>query len=110
MRRRTKLVYIKTDHASVTGLLHRQTNKHAQMDYNMKLLLNRFCLFLLLSYHFLLSLNAAAPLSRSLALRNQDEAAVVVSEQTLARMEIEVNDYPGSGANSRHDPRNPGKP
>ncbi|XP_042416392.1 uncharacterized protein LOC122005426 [Zingiber officinale] len=80
------------------------------MDYNMKLLLNRFCLFLLLSYHFLLSLNAAAPLSRSLALRNQDEAAVVVSEQTLARMEIEVNDYPGSGANSRHDPRNPGKP
>ncbi|XP_074578285.1 uncharacterized protein LOC141834815 [Curcuma longa] len=79
------------------------------MDYNMKLLLNRFCLFLLLSYH-LLSLNAAVRLSRSLALRNQDEAAVVVSERTLARMEIEVNDYPGSGANSRHDPRNPGKP
>jgi hypothetical protein len=26
------------------------------------------------------------------------------------RMEIEINDYPGSGANSRHDPRNPGKP
>ncbi|KAJ4771681.1 Histone acetyltransferase KAT6A [Rhynchospora pubera] len=26
------------------------------------------------------------------------------------RMEIEINDYPGSGANNRHDPRNPGRP
>lgn len=26
------------------------------------------------------------------------------------RMDIEINDYPGSGANSRHDPRNPGRP
>jgi hypothetical protein len=26
------------------------------------------------------------------------------------RMEIEINDYPGSGANSRHDPKNPGRP
>ena len=26
------------------------------------------------------------------------------------RMELELNDYPGSGANNRHDPRSPGKP
>ena len=26
------------------------------------------------------------------------------------RMDIELDDYPGSGANSRHDPKNPVKP
>ncbi|KAL5227878.1 hypothetical protein ABZP36_016143 [Zizania latifolia] len=28
-------------------------------------------------------------------------------EETMRRMDIQTQDYPGSGANSRHDPRNP---
>ncbi|KAG8052624.1 hypothetical protein GUJ93_ZPchr0001g31438 [Zizania palustris] len=28
-------------------------------------------------------------------------------EETMRRMEMQTQDYPGSGANSRHDPRNP---
>jgi L-rhamnose isomerase len=42
--------------------------------------------------------------------------AVVGAEQAepnhgevAARMDIEVNDYPGSGANNRHEPRSPGR-
>uniref|UniRef100_J3L573 Uncharacterized protein n=1 Tax=Oryza brachyantha TaxID=4533 RepID=J3L573_ORYBR len=35
--------------------------------------------------------------------RNLDEVAAT------ARMVIEVNDYPGSGANNRHDPKSPGR-
>lgn len=30
--------------------------------------------------------------------------------EVAARMDIEVNDYPGSGANNRHEPRSPGRP
>ncbi|CAO1946375.1 unnamed protein product [Urochloa humidicola] len=64
---------------------------------------------------------AAAPLSRSLSLTNRrlpDHAVVEVplqqgAERNLgevaARMDIEVNDYPGSGANNRHEPRSPGR-
>jgi hypothetical protein len=29
--------------------------------------------------------------------------------EVAARMDIEVNDYPGSGANNRHEPRSPGR-
>lgn len=30
-------------------------------------------------------------------------------DEVAARMVIEVNDYPGSGANNRHDPKSPGR-
>ncbi|KAJ8484567.1 hypothetical protein OPV22_017052 [Ensete ventricosum] len=79
-------------------------------------------LTLLLFLSFILSLDAA-PLSRSLGLRNQGVTAIKAAEQVInkamlfeegvpvnGRMGIELNDYPGSGANSRHDPKNPGKP
>ncbi|KAF8751259.1 hypothetical protein HU200_012135 [Digitaria exilis] len=64
---------------------------------------------------------SAAPLSRSLSLTNHqlpDPAVVEVPLQQGAernpgevaeRMDIEVNDYPGSGANNRHEPRSPGR-
>nr|XP_010922887.1 uncharacterized protein LOC105046088 isoform X2 [Elaeis guineensis] len=56
----------------------------------------------------------------SLALGNQEpplpEATdqvmvreVRMMEEEIARMDIESNDYPGSGANNRHDPRSPGR-
>lgn len=70
--------------------------------------------------------SSAAPLSRSLSLRNrqqpwdpalevpaqQDEGAVGGGNlgEVAARMDIELNDYPGSGANNRHEPRSPGRP
>ncbi|KAG2592501.1 uncharacterized protein LOC120675837 [Panicum virgatum] len=64
--------------------------------------------------------SSAAPLSRSMSLANHrlpDPADVEVplqgAERNLgevaARMAIEVNDYPGSGANNRHEPRSPGR-
>ncbi|RWW13399.1 hypothetical protein BHE74_00010391 [Ensete ventricosum] len=82
--------------------------------------LNHLLALLLLSC--LLSMDAA-PLSRTFALRNRDEAATKVADQVIdketaeeggvslnERTGFELDDYPGSGANSRHDPKNPGKP
>ncbi|RWW01113.1 hypothetical protein BHE74_00029315 [Ensete ventricosum] len=79
-------------------------------------------LFTLLLLSCLLSLEAA-PLSRVLASRNQDKAVMkaavhVIDKEMIVtegvpvngEMDIELNDYPGSGANSRHDPKNPRKP
>ncbi|KAL6853780.1 hypothetical protein ACP4OV_019809 [Aristida adscensionis] len=80
-----------------------------------------------LSCLLLLPLASSVPLSRNLTLRNHqpsDDPALEVpvqggiggadQEQNLggvaARMVIEVNDYPGSGANNRHEPRSPGRP
>lgn len=43
---------------------------------------------------------------------SQDEGAVGAENlvgEVAARMDIEVNDYPGSGANNRHEPRSPGR-
>ncbi|KAG8078278.1 hypothetical protein GUJ93_ZPchr0007g3867 [Zizania palustris] len=80
------------------------------------------CLLLLL-----LPLVSSVPLSRSLSLMNhqtsasgleapavQVVAAAAAAEgrnlgEVAARMDIEVNDYPGSGANNRHDPKSPGR-
>ncbi|KAJ0969773.1 hypothetical protein J5N97_022650 [Dioscorea zingiberensis] len=31
-------------------------------------------------------------------------------EEMMGRMDFETDDYPGSGANNRHDPKSPGKP
>ncbi|KAK1291720.1 hypothetical protein QJS10_CPB17g01545 [Acorus calamus] len=89
----------------------------------MKLLLHFFMLFLVMS--LLLPLHAI-PLSRSLTLMNQDMSSLEMIEQEdggrggggaleveelgHGRMDLERNDYPGSGANNRHDPRNPGRP
>uniref|UniRef100_A0A0D9V733 Uncharacterized protein n=1 Tax=Leersia perrieri TaxID=77586 RepID=A0A0D9V733_9ORYZ len=73
----------------------------------------------------LLPLVSSVPLSRSMPLRNNQASvsgleapvdkvvAAVAEERNLgevaARMVIEVNDYPGSGANNRHDPKSPGR-
>ncbi|CAM0883106.1 unnamed protein product [Alopecurus aequalis] len=75
----------------------------------------------------LLPLVSSVPLSRSVSLGNRQASAsslevpvqgVVVTAadqarnigQVAARMDIEVNDYPGSSANGRHDPpRSPGR-
>ncbi|CAL9046204.1 unnamed protein product, partial [Musa banksii] len=79
-------------------------------------------LLALLLLSCLLSVDAA-PLSGTFALKNQDEAEMKVADQVInketpeeggvslnERMDFELDDYPGSGANSRHDPKNPGKP
>ncbi|KAK3165776.1 hypothetical protein QOZ80_1AG0037540 [Eleusine coracana subsp. coracana] len=77
----------------------------------------------------LLPLVSSAPLSRSLSLRKNQpsgnnalelevhaQGVLVGADQgepnhgeVVARMDIEVNDYPGSGANNRHEPRSPGR-
>ncbi|XP_010931454.1 uncharacterized protein [Elaeis guineensis] len=62
----------------------------------------------------------ASSLYGNLAVRNQEPhlpevtdqvmARVVrMMEEEMARMDIEGNDYPGSGANNRHDPGSPGR-
>ncbi|XP_020276580.1 uncharacterized protein LOC109850907 isoform X1 [Asparagus officinalis] len=87
-----------------------------------KALFRLFALLLCCSY--LVSLNAA-PLSRSTTLQsisgyNQQGASaqeamttdqMATEEEAFGegRMSLEVDDYPGSGANNRHDPKSPGK-
>ncbi|EES03794.1 hypothetical protein BDA96_03G360300 [Sorghum bicolor] len=85
------------------------------------------CFFMLSCLLLLPRASSAAPLSRSLSLTNrqlptknpalevpaqQDQGAVEDGNlgEVAARMDIEVNDYPGSGANNRHEPRSPGRP
>ncbi|KAG1365586.1 hypothetical protein COCNU_12G005860 [Cocos nucifera] len=58
----------------------------------------------------------AASLNGKLATRNQEPPLPEVTDQVMrmmeeemARMDIEGNDYPGSGANNRHDPGSPGR-
>ncbi|WOK95911.1 hypothetical protein Cni_G04618 [Canna indica] len=81
----------------------------------------------LIFFSFILYL-VAVPLPGTLALRNQKMASTEVADDqvmvsrkmmmmmmneksvVMKRMNIELNDYPISGANSRHDPRSPGKP
>ncbi|KAG6488795.1 hypothetical protein ZIOFF_050046 [Zingiber officinale] len=62
-------------------------------------------LLTLLLLTFLFSLDAV-PLSRTLSLIQMTNQQMEVAER---RMDVELHDYPGSGANSRHDPKNPGR-
>ncbi|XP_062207232.1 uncharacterized protein LOC133908995 [Phragmites australis] len=84
-------------------------------------------LALLILSCLLLPLVSSVPLSRSLSLTNLQLSSpglevpvqgVVVGAkrerrslgEAVARMVVEVNDYPGSGANNRHEPKSPGRP
>ncbi|XP_074567041.1 uncharacterized protein LOC141823666 [Curcuma longa] len=69
----------------------------------------------LISSLVLLLLLVVVVLVGAFALRNKDELRMKIMQVEeggfeKGRMEIEVNDYPGSGPNGRHDPKNPGKP
>ncbi|XP_037414552.1 uncharacterized protein LOC119277371 [Triticum dicoccoides] len=89
-------------------------------------------LVLLLSCHLLLPLVSSVPVSRSVSLENHQASASSLTPEAVpvqgvvtvaaaaeegsvvgevvARMDIEVNDYPGSSANGRHEPpRGPGR-
>ncbi|CAL9096410.1 unnamed protein product, partial [Musa textilis] len=79
----------------------RKTKFIALMDQ--KKPLNHLLALLLLSC--LLSADAA-PLSGTALIEMPEEGGVSLNK----RMDFELDDYPGSGANSRHDPKNPGKP
>ncbi|ONM36992.1 hypothetical protein ZEAMMB73_Zm00001d043096 [Zea mays] len=113
--------------------------RRAVMEFTSKKTASLALLCLKLSCLLLLLLlprsSSAAPLSRSLSLtRNRlqpaDDPAPEVPApaqqgagagagavgardpggEVAVRMDIEVNDYPGSGANNRHEPRSPGRP
>ncbi|KNA07429.1 hypothetical protein SOVF_171990 [Spinacia oleracea] len=67
-----------------------------------------FNLIIILLFSFILSTIA----SRSLIV-NQNHAEStprVLLAQKNGRMDLEVNDYPGTGANSNHDPDKPKNP
>ncbi|XP_057792244.1 uncharacterized protein LOC131009052 [Salvia miltiorrhiza] len=66
----------------------------------------------ILCLYFHMSLNGAIPFTRSSNLVQKIQNGQVAEGSLLEnpnlvmrRMEIEVNDYPGSGANNRHTPR-----
>ncbi|XP_009417864.2 uncharacterized protein LOC103998189 isoform X1 [Musa acuminata AAA Group] len=81
------------------------------------------CLCTLLCFSWILSLVAVPLPAGKLDLRNQKISVMKVAGQVITRkilinekaiadrrMDIELNDYPVSGANNRHDPKSPGKP
>ncbi|URE18799.1 hypothetical protein MUK42_06075 [Musa troglodytarum] len=62
----------------------------------------------------------AVPAHRSLSFGSEDTSVLEdtdqvtsremrVMEEEISKMEIASNDYPGSGANNRHDPKSPGR-
>ncbi|XP_054802365.1 uncharacterized protein LOC129306059 [Prosopis cineraria] len=81
---------------------------------------------ILLGFSFAVS-SVAVPASRSLrsngeefsrlstqatpaqGLRNGEEMIEMGEEVIEGRMDLESTDYPGTGANNRHDPRTPGR-
>ncbi|KAG8055000.1 hypothetical protein GUJ93_ZPchr0001g31657 [Zizania palustris] len=94
------------------------TMEQASKRKQLRALLVLSCILLLL-----LPLASSVPMSRSIAMRNHQASTsgleaptqvVAAAEgrnlgEVVARMDIEVNDYPGSGANNRHDPKSPGR-
>ncbi|KAH7654194.1 hypothetical protein IHE45_19G128400 [Dioscorea alata] len=78
----------------------------------------------LLLFFLLFSCIISLPLSESLGIRKLgfgDSKHKVVGRQVMdvekeeemmmmKRMDLEINDYPGSGANNRHDPKTPTTP
>ncbi|PSR95799.1 hypothetical protein CEY00_Acc21931 [Actinidia chinensis var. chinensis] len=73
-------------------------------------------LVILLSFSYLIFLNAA-PITRKRSLMLEPQGYRVLAnthlenaeeilkvERTIRRMDVEINDYPGSGANNRHTP------
>ncbi|WOH06281.1 hypothetical protein DCAR_0625706 [Daucus carota subsp. sativus] len=99
------------------------------MDMKMNSSSLRQLLLLLLAFSLLLSTTAAVPTSRSLksikdtsalqglhdenwlvqVMANNGELLVVEEIAMEGRMDLENTDYPGTGANNRHDPRSPGR-
>ncbi|XP_008792512.2 uncharacterized protein LOC103709093 isoform X2 [Phoenix dactylifera] len=81
------------------------------MDHK-KPLLQLLALLLFLSC-LLLPLGSLALGNKEPQLPEVTDQAMVrevrMMEEEIARMDIESNDYPGSGANNRHDPRSPGR-
>ncbi|KAL8095099.1 hypothetical protein AgCh_036525 [Apium graveolens] len=89
---------------------------------NKSCLLHLFLLFL--TFSLLLSTTAAVPTSRSLksikdtspleglhaeVMAEKEELLVVEEFAVEGRMDLQNTDYPGTGANNRHDPRSPGR-
>ncbi|KAJ3676609.1 hypothetical protein LUZ60_004021 [Juncus effusus] len=82
----------------------------------------RFLILLLFLSCFLTTVRPHELQSRKLLLAREaaDDQMLAVSKDQMQksgwvhkikeRMDVEINDYPGSGANNRHDPRNPGRP
>ncbi|XP_028766833.1 uncharacterized protein LOC114724615 [Neltuma alba] len=53
----------------------------------------------------------ATPLQGLVDLRTGEETTETGEDQVIVgRMDLESTDYPGTGANNRHDPRTPGRP
>lgn len=73
----------------------------------------RVTLVVILCFSYHMSMNGAIPFTRSSNLVQKTHESLEVAKTSLLenpnlvmrRMEIEVNDYPGSGANNRHTPR-----
>ncbi|XAR50039.1 hypothetical protein NMG60_11004253 [Bertholletia excelsa] len=74
-------------------------------------------LVVLLCFSFLFSFNNAVPVTRTRTLmqESQDHGLPenthlenaeerLLGERTVGRMDLEINDYPGSGANNKHTP------
>ncbi|KAG9458524.1 hypothetical protein H6P81_003032 [Aristolochia fimbriata] len=49
------------------------------------------------------------PLGEILDQMSTEEAMLLEEDFVRGRMDIESTDYPGSGANNRHDPKTPGR-
>ncbi|XP_068657819.1 uncharacterized protein [Aristolochia californica] len=77
-------------------------------------------LIMFMGFSHLISVRAV-PISRGFVSENQDPSVEILEQMNdeevmpleedfvHGRMEIESTDYPGSGANNRHDPKTPGR-